>query len=134
VVHRRGVDHANAHAAHATMFRSVDPATKITGVSDDALGIGKNFVRLFSEKLASTLSLEQREAKATLKFGQSLRERRRRHAQRRCRVRERFVIGHGDEIGQLLHGEIEQWALGGQSTVWGRHPVTLLLSLSELNF
>jgi hypothetical protein len=134
VVHRRGVDHANAHATNATLFRSSYPAGQITGVGNDALGVGKNFVRLFAQELTSSLSLEQREAKATLKFGQSLRERRRRHAQRRCCVRERFVIGHGDEIGQLLHGEIEQWALGGQSTVWGRHPVTLLLSLSELNF
>jgi hypothetical protein len=81
VMHRRSIDHSNPYATNATLFRSSYPAGQIAGVGDDALRVGKNFVRLFSQKLSPSLSLKQWEPQAALEFGQSLRERRGRHAE-----------------------------------------------------
>jgi hypothetical protein len=117
VVHRRGINHSDAHTTDSTVLSGTNPPAQITGVGNHALGIGKNLVRLFSQKLSPPLSFEQRKSKPSFKFGESLRQRRGRDTERRRCFGERFVIGHRDEVGQLLHCEIEQWALGGGTAV-----------------
>jgi hypothetical protein len=54
----------------------------LRGVGNNALGIGKDLVRLFSQKLTPSLSFEQRKSESSLKFRESLRQRRGRHAER----------------------------------------------------
>ena len=79
---RSGINHSHSHATNATMFRSTDPAAQITSVGDDSLRVGKNFARLFSQKLTPALSFKQGETQPTLEFGQPLRESGGGHAER----------------------------------------------------
>lgn len=48
VVHRRGINHSDAHTTDSTVLSGTNPPAQITGVGNHALGIGKNLVRLFS--------------------------------------------------------------------------------------
>jgi hypothetical protein len=61
--------------------------------------------------LAPPLTLKQWETETPFKFGEALRERRGRHTQRGRRFGEGLVICGSNEIGQLLHGQVEKWPL-----------------------
>ena len=82
VMHRRGVNHSNPHTTDSTGLGGTNPPTQITRVGNDALGIGKNLVRLFAQNLTPPLPFEKREPKSPLKFCESLRQRRGRHTER----------------------------------------------------
>jgi hypothetical protein len=81
-MNRRGVNHPDAHTTDSTVLSGTNPTAQITSVGNNPLGIGKDLVRLFSQKLTPSLSFEQRKSESSLKFRESLRQRRGRHAER----------------------------------------------------
>ena len=49
VMHRCGINHSNPHPTDSTVLGGTNPPAQITRVGNDALGIGKNLVRLFAQ-------------------------------------------------------------------------------------
>jgi hypothetical protein len=81
-MNRRGVNHPDAHTTDSTVLSGTNPTAQITSVGNNPLGIGKNLVRFFAQKLTPPLPFEEREPKAPLEFCESLRQRRGRHTER----------------------------------------------------
>ena len=49
VMHRCGINHSNSHTTDSAALSGTNPPAQIARVGNDALGIGKNLVRLFSQ-------------------------------------------------------------------------------------
>ena len=49
VMDRCGINHSNPHPTDSTVLGGTNPPAQITRVGNDALGIGKNLVRLFAQ-------------------------------------------------------------------------------------
>jgi hypothetical protein len=58
VMDRCSINHSNPHTTDSTVFGGTNPPTQVTRVGNHALGIGKDLVRLFAQKLAPTLAFE----------------------------------------------------------------------------
>jgi len=130
VMYRRGIDHADSHPTDLTLPSRPHPPAEVTRLGNHSLREGNDFGGLTAKPLPTTVPFEEWKTESPFEFGQSLRERRRRHPERSSSFGEGLVIGNGGQIRQLLNGEIEQRPLCEGSTVSARHLGTLLLSLS----
>ena len=102
------VDHPDPERAGPTGAAALHPPGQRLGVGEDPLGVADDLAGLFGQDPTPARRLEEGDPHPPLELGQALGQGRRGHPDRGRGAGEGRFAGGGDEVLELLHGQVRQ--------------------------